>query len=82
MKERLITVTAPTITGTSRLFNELTISLPKPFHPKIYSTKTAPASMEANHPDIAVTTGFIAFRKACFKKTEALLSPLDLAVRI
>ena len=64
MKERLITVTAPIITGMSRLFNELTISLPKPFHPKTYSTKTAPASMDANHPEIAVTTGLRAFLKA------------------
>ena len=48
MKERLITVTAPIITGTSRLFNELTISLPKPFHPKIYSTNTEPANKLAN----------------------------------
>ena len=28
---------------------------------KIYSTKTAPASIDANQPDIAVTTGFKAF---------------------
>ena len=57
MKERLTTVTAPIITGMSRLFNELTISLPKPFHPKIYSTNTEPANKLANHPETAVTTG-------------------------
>ena len=59
------TITDPMITGKSKLFNASTISLPKPFHPKIYSTKTAPANMDANQPDMAVTTGFIAFFKAC-----------------
>ena len=63
MKERLITVTAPIITGMSRLFNELTISLPKPFHPKIYSTKTEPANRLANQPERAVTTGLREFFK-------------------
>ena len=58
MKERLMTVTAPIITGTSRLFNELTISLPKPFHPKIYSTNTEPANKLANHPERAVTVSY------------------------
>ena len=33
-------------------------------HPKINSTKTAPAKRDANHPETAVTTGFNAFFKA------------------
>ena len=44
---------------------EFTISLPKPRHPKTYSTNTAPANMEANHPDTAVITGFKEFFIAC-----------------
>lgn len=56
-----ITKTEPIITGKSKVFNALTISFPKPFHPKMYSTKTAPANIDANQPDIAVTTGFKAF---------------------
>jgi hypothetical protein len=55
-----ITSTEPMITGKSRLFNASTISFPNPFQPKIFN-KTAPASMEANHPEIAVTTGFKEF---------------------
>ena len=60
-----ITRTEPIITGKSNVFNAFTISFPKPFHPKIYSTNTAPASIDANQPDIAVTTGFNAFLTAC-----------------
>lgn len=56
-----ITNTEPIITGRSNVFKAFTISLPRPFHPKIYSTKTAPANIEANQPEIAVTTGFNAF---------------------
>ena len=59
-----ITMTEPMITGKSKLFNASTISLPKPFQPKIYSTKTAPANMDANQPEMAVTTGFKEFFKA------------------
>jgi hypothetical protein len=55
-----ITSTEPMITGKSRLFNASTISFPNPFQKNIFN-KTAPASMEANHPEIAVTTGFKEF---------------------
>ena len=82
MKERLITVTAPIITGTSRLFNELTISLPKPFHPKIYSTNTEPANKLANHPDRAVTTGLREFLIQWFTTTLYLDNPFEYAVKI
>ncbi len=61
IKEKLTTMTAPIITGTSNKFKELTISLPKPFHPNIYSTNTEPASKLANQPERAVTTGFREF---------------------
>ena len=61
MKTRAIINTAPIITGKSRVFNAFTISFPKPFQPKINSTKTAPANIEANQPEIAVITGFNAF---------------------
>ena len=57
--------TIPVITGISSVLIELTISFPMPFHPKIYSTKTEPASIEANHPEIAVTTGLREFFIAC-----------------
>ena len=60
------TKTAPIITGKSSVFSEFTISFPNPFQLKIYSTKTAPANIEANYPDIAVITGFNEFFKACF----------------
>jgi len=53
--------TDPIKTGTSNLFKASTISLPKPFHPKMYSTKTEPANILANHPDNAVMTGFKEF---------------------
>ena len=64
------------MTGTSNRFKEFTISLPKPFHPNIYSTKTEPASILANHPDNAVITGFNEFLKAWFFITLNLESPL------
>mgnify|MGYP000038266809 CR=1 FL=1 len=48
----------------------------------IYSTKTAPANIDANQPEIAVTTGFIAFFNACFLIILNSLIPFDLAVRI
>ena len=72
--------TAPIITGMSRVFSEVTISFPSPFHPKIYSTKTAPESSEANHPETAVITGFSAFLIPCLKITLNRDKPLDLAV--
>ena len=59
-----ITRTEPMITGKSKLFNASTISFPKPFQPKIYSTNTAPANIYANQPEIAVTTGLSEFFKA------------------
>ena len=52
-----ITKTLPIIIGKSKVFKAFTISFPNPFQLKIYSTKTAPANMDANHPEIAVTTG-------------------------
>ena len=63
MKEKLTTITAPIITGTSNKFKEFTISLPNPFHPKIYSTNTEPANKLANQPERAVITGFNEFFK-------------------
>ena len=56
-----IVITAPINTGTSKVFNECTISFPSPFHPKIYYTNTDPASIPANHPDNAVITGLREF---------------------
>ena len=57
--------TDPITTGISNVFKAVTISFPIPRHPKIYSTKTAPASMDANQPDTAVMTGFNEFLSAC-----------------
>ena len=65
MKEKLTIKTEPITTGTSNVFSEFTISLPKPFQPKIYSTNTEPANKLANHPDNVVTTGFKEFLKQC-----------------
>ena len=56
-----IVKTAPITTGISKLFKDSTISLPIPYHPKIYSTKTEPANKEANQPEIAVITGLSEF---------------------
>ena len=64
MKEKLTIKTEPITTGTSNVFSEFTISLPKPFQPKIYSTKTAPDNIEANHPVEAVKTEDNELRKA------------------
>ncbi len=60
------TNTLPIITGKSSVFNEFTSSFPNPFQLKIYSTKTAPANIDANHPEIAVTTGFKEFLMRVF----------------
>ena len=46
-----------------------TISLPKPFQPKIYSTNIAPDKREASHPETAVITGFNAFFNPCLNTT-------------
>ena len=53
----------PIITGISIWFKAKIISLPKPFHPKIYSTKIDPAKSAANHPERTVITGFKEFFK-------------------
>lgn len=53
---KAIIKTEPIITGKSKVFKEFTISFPNPFQPKIYSTNTAPASIDANQPEIALTT--------------------------
>ena len=80
-KNDAINSTEPITTGKSILFNASTISFPIPFQAKIYSTKTAPAKREANHPEMAVTTGFKELLKACLKITENLLKPFAVAVR-
>ena len=67
-------------TGKSILFKASTISFPKPFHAKTYSTNTAPASNDANHPETAVITGFNEFHNACLKTTTNLFSPFAFAV--
>ena len=74
--------TDPITTGISSVFNAVTISFPIPLQPKMYSTKTAPASIEANHPDTAVITGFKEFLRACLYTIESGDNPLALAVRI
>ena len=70
-----INKTDPITTGKSNLPKASTISLPIPFQPKIYSTKTDPANKDANHPETAVTSGFRAFFNACLKITRNLLKP-------
>ena len=67
--------TDPITTGKSILFRASTISLPKPFQANIYSTKTAPASRDANQPETAVITGFKEFLRACLNITKYLLNP-------
>ena len=56
----------PEITGKSEKFRAFTISFPKPFQLKMYSTNTAPDNKDANQPDKVVMTGFKLFFKACF----------------
>ena len=56
--------TAPIITGKSKVSRASTMMTPIHFQSKTYSTKTAPASNEANQPEKAVTTGVIAFLNA------------------
>ena len=74
-KNAAVNKTLPITTGKSSFSSASTVTLPMPFHPKIYSTKKAPASNSANHPVIAVITGFNAFRKACLNITAFLLRP-------
>ena len=59
-----ITMVMPITTGRSSFFKALTKTEPIPSQLKISSTNTAPASKEANHPEIAVITGFMAFLSA------------------
>lgn len=73
--------TDPIIIGKSSVLRASTISFPNPFHPKIYSTNTAPASILANHPDIAVMTGLSAFFKHGFDNLVED-KPFALAVRM
>ena len=40
------------MTGKSKVLSEFTISFPSPFQLNMYSTKTAPANIEANQPEI------------------------------
>ena len=72
--------TIPIMTGVSRVLSAVTISFPTPFQPKIYSTKTAPASKDANHPEITVITGLSAFLIPCLKTTLKVDNPLEYAV--
>ena len=66
IKNVAVIKTEPITTGKSSFSNASTVTLPMPFHPKMYSIKKAPASNSANQPVIAVTTGFKAFLKAWF----------------
>lgn len=63
-KQAEIVRTIPITRGISRKFNAETISLPIPFQPNIYSTKTAPANIDASHPEADVITGFNEFGNA------------------
>jgi len=64
IKKVAVSKTLPITTGKSNFSSASTVTFPIPFHPKIYSTKKAPASNSANHPVMAVTTGFSALRNA------------------
>src|SRR5690625_6899081 len=77
-----MTKTAPVTTGKSNVFNAFTISFPNPFQPNINSTKTAPANMDANQPEVAVITGFNAFLSACLQMISFDFNPLSLSVMI
>ena len=79
-KKTAIVKTQPITTGKSILFKESTTSFPIPFQPKIYSTKTAPDNKLANHPEIAVMTGFIEFLRTCLDNVFLKLKPLAIAV--
>ena len=60
-KRLAINKTAPIKTGKSYFSIAFTMTRPIPFQSKTYSTKTAPARREANHPDIVVIIGLMAF---------------------
>ena len=66
--------------GRSPLSRALNISSPIPFQPNTNSTKTAPASMEANQPLVAVRTGFSEFLSTWRNKIRDRDRPLALAV--
>ena len=80
-KTAAMTKTHPIVTGKSRVFNASTNSFPIPFQPKIISTKTAPASKDANHQLTVVIIGLLATGKICRNKTLLSGTPLALAVR-
>jgi hypothetical protein len=61
-----ITSTEPMITGKSRLFNASTISFLIHSSQK-YIQQNSTCKHEANHPEIAVTTGFKEFLKHAFE---------------
>ena len=67
----------PITTGKSFISKASIVSLPKPLQLKIYSTKNAPASNEANQPEMAVITGLSALGNACFTRICLADSPLD-----
>lgn len=54
---------------------------PSPFQPNTNSTKTEPASNWASHPLAEVSTGFIAFRTTCRRRTSPSVAPKARAVR-
>ena len=56
IKQLAIIRIIPITKGKSTLIKASTNNFPKPFHPKIYSIKTAPESIPANQPELAVTT--------------------------
>ena len=76
-----MTSTHPMVIGKSRVFKASTNSFPIPFQPKIISTNTAPASREANQPEMVVMMGLEATGKMCLKSTFRSGNPFALAVR-
>ena len=77
-----ITIVHPITKGKSPPSRALNMSKPIPFHPNTNSTNTAPASIEANHPDVAVKTGLSEFLKTCLNSILVDESPLARAVLI
>ena len=75
MNSVAITKTAPIITGRSKVFNASTISFSQTVPSKMYSTNTAPANIEANQPETAVTTSWANFFNACFLMMRANDNP-------
>ena len=80
IKKNETVITDPMSTGISRKLSAFTISFPIPFHPKIYSTNTAPANILENQPERAVITGLSAFFNICFKIMVDVDNPLARAV--